>query len=182
MRPRIDSGIGKLSIVLCGPLCAGKTTLAAGLSGRGLTQVTAIDAIEAQAGRSGLSRAELQRIGRELEASSPGRWLAEAAARATLPVVLDAARTADQVGAARHLLGGVVVHLTASPDTRRDRFERRRPVRRSDAVACFDDLAASPLELGAEKMGAIADLAIDTENLTVEETLEAVLARLSALR
>lgn len=164
-------------IVLSGPLCSGKSTLAAALVDYGYSIVTAVSAIESHAGRAGLSRLELQEIGVALERSQPGIWLARAAAAAPRPVVLDAARTAAQLTAAERLLDNpVLVHLTAPVGVRRKRFvSRPRP---SDSEAEFDTIAATALEQGAEAAGCVADLEINTDDLPSSGVLRVVLDHL----
>ncbi len=138
--------------------------------------VTAVQAIEAHAGRSGLSRFDLQRVGATLERSQPGEWLAIAAAAAPRPVALDAARTLAQVDAAKRRLDAVVVHLTASADVRRQRFESRS--RRSDSDTTFDAIAEIALERDAEAPAPVADLKIDTGDVQPAHVLELVRQRL----
>ena len=164
-------------IVLSGTLCSGKSTLAAALVDYGYSVVTAVSAIESHAGRPGLSRLELHEIGVALERSQPGIWLARAAAAAPRPVALDAARTAAQITAAQRLLDNpVLIHLTAPVDVRRQRFvSRPRP---SDSDAEFDTIAATALERGAEAAGCLADLQIDTNDLSPSGVLGVVLDHL----
>jgi hypothetical protein len=169
------------SLLLAGPLCAGKSSLAALLRPRGFTVVTALDAIERAAGRRGLSRDELQEVGAKLEAERPGAWLAEAALGVPWPVVLDSVRTPEQAREARNLLPGArVVHLTAPRLVRRARFEHRIQERPADVAADFDVIAASPLELGADDLAESADLALDTGSIDPAQVLSRVLDYLAS--
>ena len=132
-------------VVLAGPSCAGKTSVADRLRHAGFTLVTARHVIAQSLGGRTLTREEMQRRGAELEAGNPGRWLAEAAATFPRPVVLDAARTPEQIAAARELLAGCfVVCLTASTREREKRFQTRSDP--ADATARFAQIEASPIE------------------------------------
>ncbi len=166
-------------VVLAGPLCAGKTTLAADLGSRGLHPVSAREAIEISVGATSLTREELQRHGAVLESARPGRWLAELAAAQRRPVVLDAARTYEQIEAARELLTGcLVVCLTADRDERQRRYRARGAT--ADRCAEFADIAGSALEDAANGLAAHADLTLDSTRKTVAELGDAIMSRLSS--
>lgn len=135
--------------------------------------VTARAVLAAVDPQAKLDRAELQQLGARLEAERPGSWLMEAAAAASRPAVVDAARTEAQVVAARTLLPGcLVVHLDAPVEVRRARFASRADP--GDHGIGFDALRASPLELEAEDLWRMADLILDAR-ATPEALLELVL-------
>lgn len=159
------------SIVISGPLCAGKTTLAEGLRERGRKMVSARAVITRLAGQGELDRERLQRYGRQLEAERPGVWLLQAALACGEPLVLDSVRTNKQAHVARARLPGCrLIHLTAPHEIRRDRFSGRLGV-----VAEFDSIAATPLETEAASVAEIADTVIDTSLHDELETLKLAL-------
>lgn len=167
-------------VVLAGPSCAGKTSVANGLQNAGYTLVTARRVISQSLGGRALTRDEMQRRGAELEADSSGRWLAQAAAAFPRPVVLDAARTPEQIAAARELLSGcLVVFLTASARERETRFRNRSdPV---DAMVRFAEIEASPIERLARSLEEYADMRMMTDNLAPEQVFRRVVSRLEEL-
>lgn len=175
---RLPSGKIRHDVVLCGSLCSGKTTLARRLASHGYSVVTAVDAIESHSGRTRLSRSELQQVGLELERAAPGKWLAEAAAAAARPVVLDAVRTPAQLAASRVSLNcPLVVFLSASLEVRRARFERRVAVRESDLGVPFDAVAGTQLESDAERLAPLADLRLQTDQMSADDVERIVLER-----
>jgi adenylate kinase family enzyme len=162
-------------IVLSGPACAGKSTLAERLVTAGYTVVTAVAAIERVAGKTGLERGELQAIGALLERENAGSWLVNACLNADFPIVLDAARTIDQVEVSRASIPGViVVHLTADSGVRGRRYEDRRRRRESDRAAGFAALASTELELLSERLGRDADVVLRTDRFDRDQIAEAV--------
>jgi dephospho-CoA kinase len=151
------------SIVIAGPVCAGKTTLAREFELRGWRFVSARQVIAERGEASLLNRSILERLGRLLESTSPGVWLAEAAAERGEPVVLDSIRTDAQALATRNYLPGcVLVHLTAEREVRRERFMSRVTQGVDDKDREFSEIADSRLERTADNLAAAADLAIDT--------------------
>jgi hypothetical protein len=166
-------------VILSGPLCAGKSTLAAVLAKRGWSVVTARSAIEAHEGRGPLPRRELQRIGLRLESDRPGLWLSDAVcALDGSVVVVDAARTRPQVGAIRDLgRPSLLVFVSAPRAVRRSRFTDRADV--ADAGHKFDEIADTPLERGVEALADISDLAIDTTAVQPVEGVELILSKVA---
>lgn len=165
------------TVVICGPVCAGKSTLARALAQRlRLPIVTGQQAIEYHAKSGALGRAGLQRLGQELEQRRPGSWLADAVdalVGQAQAAVVDAARTAEQVRALRSREGGAtVVHLTAVNEVRQARYEHRSAAR--DRPVSFELLASSQLEREAVALGEEADRAVDTTDLPAEEVARRV--------
>lgn len=185
--PRVDvddttSHVSLPNVLLSGSLCSGKSTLAGALAARGYTVVTALDVIESHVGRRGLSRRELQRVGRALEDENPGQWLADAARQAVQPVVLDSVRTRAQLRAARSSLHrSPAVHLSAAPSIRRARFELRAAFRQSDKGVGFDDVVGTALETEANSIGYLADYWLDTDELSPEEVVQHVVSFLRTI-
>ena len=169
------------SVVLAGPLCSGKTTLANELVARGWTKVSARAAISAAAGLpADLGRGQLVAVGAELERTRPGIWLADFVARATTPVVVDSVRTLAQVDA----LAGTIpsarfVGVVADVATRRQRFQERGDA--ADAFADFDEVAESQAEIEAIAMAQQLPTVIDTSRCTPAVVLQIVLDALGAV-
>jgi len=156
------------SIVISGPLCAGKTTLAESLGKRGWRVLSARSVIARFAGRGELDREDLQRFGRQLEMERPGVWLLRAAVALGEPLVLDSVRTRKQAQIARTYLEGCrLIHLTARLEVRRDRFNGRM----GDAHE-FDSIATTSLETEAASVAEMADVVIDTSMHDERETLD----------
>jgi adenylosuccinate synthase len=162
---------------------SGKTTIA-GLLNRELHYVvlSARSVIRELAGEELASRADLQRFGAALEERTRGRWLGEAAAdvakrHASSPIVVDAARTLDQVASVRRALGSVEhVHLTAPREELKSRFERR-----TNGLAeppLMEEAAAHPIEQAAMRLGATADLVLDSACATPHALLQILIAYL----
>jgi dephospho-CoA kinase len=169
------------SIVLAGPLCSGKTTLANGLAARGWTKVSARAAISAAAGLpADLGRDQLVAVGAELERTRPGIWLADFVARATTPVVVDSVRTLAQVDA---LVGTIpcarLVGVVADVATRRQRFQARGDA--ADVFAEFDAVAESQAEIEAMAVAQQLPTVIDTSRRTPGAVLQIVLDAMGAL-
>lgn len=164
------------SVVIAGPLCAGKTTLARGLESHGWRPVSARRVIAESVGASDLTRSELERVGRALETRQPGNWLASAAVRVGEPVVVDAVRTLAQLEATRDRLSNcLVVHLRASYGARRKRFEQRVARGECDDSVEFDAIALTALERDVGRLVALADLVLDTSAHDAREVVSCVL-------
>ena len=178
----VDPPPAPRTLVLCGPLCAGKTSVARPVAeALGLCVVTGQSAIELYAGRAGLDRTELQLLGARLERERPGAWLAEAAdaiAGSRQALLLDAARTRAQVDAMRGRgPRALVLHITADRQTRERRYEQRDASRDRDVR--FDAIVTSPLEREAEALGLVADLVIDSSGLSLSEAVAQALRAVS---
>jgi adenylosuccinate synthase len=163
-------------IILIGPVCAGKTTLALGLStALGADVVSARGVIKKVL--PGRNRTDLQTSGRELERRTGGHWLADAIGRIVgRSVVVDAARTVGQVQALIEMSSQVrIIYLEASEQSRRQRFQTRDDP--ADSFQSFDQLIASELPLGRE-LKDMSDLVVETDGLAVDKVREVVLAYL----
>jgi adenylate kinase family enzyme len=158
-------------IVLSGPVCAGKTTLAIQLAALGAQHLEVRALLRAQASIPLESREALQQFGASLEAETQGRWVADsvttAAAEGT--TILDAARTAAQVEACRRLQIPriIVVHLSASRDERARRYGARKTGDPADSggVDHFASIASDEIETNAEALRSVAELVVDTTDV-----------------
>jgi adenylosuccinate synthase len=168
-------------VAISGPVCAGKSTLAAGLrSATGAPILTTRLLIADHLGRAPdeLTRGELQRAGEELDEERGGAWVAECVAdlsrgNASLMVV-DAVRNAEQLAALRAKAGTLHVHLSADPDVLAARYAERRLANPQLEFTGFEDLRANPTEAQVEGLADLADLAIDTARADAEATLRKV--------
>lgn len=173
-------------LLLTGPTCAGKSSIADRLGARADVRVIRVREILASLlDQCTPSRGELQELGRRLEASTDGAWLRDAVVesvdsspRAALAVI-DAARTIRQVEGIRQGYPGLaVVHVTASPQVRESRFKQAAPGTEVPLVesARFEDLLSDDIEQEAESLGSMADIVIDTTGCTRSAAAKRVLS------
>jgi cytidylate kinase len=158
-------------LVLAGPICSGKTTLAQGLAKETGAQVVSARAELHKLGAAG-DRGDLQDFGAALERRTSGAWLASAVPTAEehpTPIIVDSARTLNQIRALRSLKHRVVVvYLTAPLKVRKQRYERRNdPVDYGRSVESA--LSGEDEEVG--ELAAHADLRIATGNKTPQDVL-----------
>jgi cytidylate kinase len=163
------------ALVLAGPLCSGKTTLAEALAkARGAKIVSA--RAELRRLGAGEDRLDLQSFGAAVEQRTAGAWLASAVRTGddqSVPVIVDSARTVKQIEALRALrTDAVVLYLTASLDERKRRYEARDdPV---DKSRPFDSVVSG--ELGQiEALVAHADFQVETDDKVPDDVTSDVL-------
>ena len=164
-------------LVLSGPLCAGKTTLSGQLAGAGARVVSARAILTAS--HPGLTRQGLQEAGAEMERRTRGAWLADAVGQLDRDdplTVVDSVRTAAQAQALHALsVESLHVHLTASLEERRQRYENRLdPV---DAQQSFDTALAGELEGPISELEALADASIETDGRRPEDVAAEAMRR-----
>jgi len=159
-------------VVVSGPICAGKTSLARALQTRFDAEILSARAeLLRLSDHSEMSRGALLKLGLEIESSTSGKWIADAVRSAvgetTRPlVVIDAARTMAQLEGIRSLpLRTQCVHLTSSYAVRRARYAS--PASDTSAES-FDAVSAHPTETGADDLRRVAELVIDTSHLALE--------------
>jgi cytidylate kinase len=158
-------------LILAGPLCSGKTTLAKALAEQTGALVVSARAELHKLGATG-DRGDLQDFGTALERRTGGAWLASAVPSADehpAPVIVDSARTLNQIRALRSIRQDVVVmYLTAPLEERRQRYERRDdPVDRGRSV----ESALSGEQEDVGELAAHADLQLETGNETPLDVL-----------
>jgi hypothetical protein len=90
------------------------------------------------------------------------------------PVVVDAVRTADQVALLRREVVVCHVHLTASQALLEERYEKRRKAFRDFELPSFEALRMSATEAESDALGGLADVVVDTGQLTIAQTRDAV--------
>ena len=172
-------------ILLSGPIGAGKTALAEGLTHRyGGGHIHTSELIAASS-KPAQGRRELQRTGQSAQFQQ-GEWLVRAVneqipASSHGPVVVDSVRTLEQVHACRHSLDGayriVHVHLMAQVAVLAERFAGRAKL--GDAGLSWHQAMQAPQEATAGSLEQVADLVIDTSQLTPEDVAVRVEARIS---
>jgi adenylosuccinate synthase len=171
-------------LVIGGQIAAGKTSLAIEFSLQ--TQGRIIRVREALAELLDLpvdDRVGLQVGGAELDRRSNGRWLCEyVAARSESAdvLVVDSVRTLRQ---GRPLLERLrdtrLVFLSASESTRRARYASALGADPLKASLSFDAAMHHPTELDANAVASIADLIVETDDLTPEQVVQEVKLGLS---
>jgi adenylosuccinate synthase len=135
------------------------------------------------------TRQRLQQIGGELDAATGGQWVADRLSRRIFSeserrlFVVDSARVAGQIEGLRRAFGDEVrhVHITASPGTRAERYEERRSRAEVREAVTYRDVMADPTEAQVDDLGAMADVAIDTDRHREDDVLVRVAAQLGLL-
>ena len=171
-------------LVMSGPVCAGKSTLAEGLERRhGARRFSSRRLLLQRLGDAGAGRLSLQAAGEALDRETQGRWLAEALRTQVQgqagPWVVDSVRIRPQVEALRQAFGARVVHvhLTAPASVRERRYDTRRAAAGHDPEGTsFARLSEDGTERGVDALAEVADLVLDTSR----ESAEAVLVRSAA--
>ena len=171
-------------IVLSGAVCAGKSTLARGLAadGAGVTLTTrALIARELGAEPARVERGRLQEEGDRLDAESGGEWIAAAAAElldsaATGLVVVDAVRKEPQLEALAALSPLLHVHLSASETDLGRRYRARQRAAPQLEFPSLAELRVNTTEATVERLGAKADLVINTSAANAAQAQAEVLA------
>lgn len=162
-------------LVLAGPLCSGKTTLAEVLANQRDAHIVKARAELRRLGARE-DRLDLQSFGNAIEQRTNGVWLAEAvraAERRHLPVIVDSARTRSQIEALRGVSArAVVLYLTASLPERRRRYEDRDDV--ADEGRSFESVVSGEVAEIAE-LAAQADVEVETDGTTPEHVASRVL-------
>lgn len=169
-------------MAISGPVCAGKSTLAAGLRSAMDARILTTRLLIADhlcRDPDELSRGELQKTGEELDEERGGAWVAEGIAGLAGVdgglLVVDAVRNFDQLVALREEGFVSHVHLTADPKVLADRYAERS---RNNPQLEFPDLEsvrANPTEAHVERLARFADLELDTGTIDADAALRAVL-------
>ena len=175
-------------MLVSGPVCSGKSSFVAQLQDKhNATVIKTKDLILAKSPRTNPERHKLQIAGQRLDNADNGAWVAEAVQRridtaTTLGTpeglfVVDSVRIPGQVEAVRKAYGGEVhhIHLTASQEELRSRYETRRRV--EDAGVDYDRLKGNRTERRIEELAPLADIVVQTDKCSKA----AVLVRATAL-
>ena len=124
------------------------------------------------------TREGFQSYGAGLEMATSGRWLADRCANCIsrrinqLGYVIDSVRTVLQVNELRRAFSFsndvVHLHLTASPSVLRERFACRA-TGSIEEPGSYGEAVSHRIEEAVESLSGIADIRIDTSELTPEE-------------
>ena len=173
LAPQTSSDVvtSRLIVVVSGRVASGKSLLARSLATQfgGIRLSTRELLLPNLCDNEEATRPTLQRIGAELDERTDGRWVADRLStsvyKAPEPlVVIDAARTANQVEGLREAFGRQVrhVHVTATAETCEKRFEERRSNSEVAETGTYADVMSDPTEANVDTLAAMADIAIDT--------------------
>lgn len=172
-------------ILLSGPISAGKTTLATGLTERyGVYKVKTGELLRQRFPRLRETRGALQRAGEQLDIETDHGWVAQDVLRIVSNfddngvVAVDSVRTARQVAAFRDAFGARIVHmhLTAPMSTLENRYRARTgPLREFTE---YTQVRRDPTERNVETLAAIADIAVNTERSSPDDVLVRAAAQL----
>jgi adenylosuccinate synthase len=168
----------KQMILLSGPIASGKSSLAKHISVQlGLGNFSTSSAIKKLLGEG--SREELQGRGQALDADRP-EWLWEEIRSWMNSVVVDSVRAVYQIDMLRkkaleQRVQVVHIHLTASDESLRERFEARNELSKYAKVK-FDILESS-----VHGLASIADLVINTSKCTKEDTKTLAMAAITSI-
>jgi adenylosuccinate synthase len=173
-------------LVMSGPICAGKSTLAEGLQRRyGARRLSSRQLLQQRVKDTGAGRLSLQAAGEELDRETQGRWLAESlrplVEQPGGPLVVDSVRIRLQVEALRQVFGSRVVHvhLTAPAGLRERRYDARRAASGQDTEgASFARVGEDATERAVEGLADVADLVLDTSRLPAEAVLVRVASQM----
>ena len=156
----------RLIVVVSGPIASGKTHLARALAARfeGLRLSTRDILLSELRNSEEATRRTLQRIGAELDSSTDGRWVADRLSTSIYEaperlVVIDAARTANQIAGLRRAFGRKVrhVHVTASAETRSERYESRGGTAEVTETGTYAEVMSDPTEASVDVLAPMAE-------------------------
>jgi adenylosuccinate synthase len=169
-----------LILVLSGPVCSGKTTLAHGLAeSRGWPILTTRTLITKRSGNqeAPLTRRRLQELGDYLDRTEGGSWIAasleEMDAHRKGIVVVDSIRTAAQLAALQTIAPSLHIHLTAPESTLAHRYEARHRANPRLELPSLNELRKNPTEASISGLAKKAALTIDTYVSDSQDTLHA---------
>ena len=175
-------------VVLSGPICAGKSTLAEKLCSRYRAQIIKTrDLIKQQLPKVEEERGALQRAGEKLDRVDGGAWVKNALVRLIEAIqggatptglyVIDSVRISGQLEAIRQAYGTSVhhIHLNAPDAELESRYAGRGP--KTKEYASYADVRRSRTERNVGALEKLADVVVATERCTAD----AVLVRATAL-
>jgi adenylosuccinate synthase len=169
-------------VAISGPVCAGKSTLAAGLgfaTGARILTTRLLISDHLGYGADELSRGELQKAGDVLDEERGGAWVAEGVealvGNAGTLIVVDAVRNFGQLVALREERLMSHIHLTADPDVLANRYAERSRNNPQLEFADLQSLRANPTEANVETLARFADLELDTGATEADAILRAVM-------
>jgi len=179
-------------IVVSGPIAVGKSSFITELESRfRAVRISTREIIQTlQAVRT--ERISLQEAGEDLDRSTDGRWIAESLKQRVKEfnkddiVVVDSARIARQIDHLREMFGEKVyhVHLHATDQVLKERFERRRKEQGDVAVQdppTYEEARHNATEAAIGSLKDIADKIVDTDRLDTGTAVTLAVEQLALL-
>jgi adenylosuccinate synthase len=168
-------------VLLSGPVCAGKSTLAEKLAAEyKLVHIKTQECLRSLYPTAAPTREEFQKLGERKDRATKGAWVREAlmkmfqqgAASENDIVLVDAVRIRGQVDAIRESYGRSVyhIHLTAPIDELERRYKRRRSKDLKE-LKSYDDVRKNSTERQVDDLGHIADVVVNTMQCTAEDVV-----------
>jgi len=168
-------------VILSGPVCSGKTTLAESLEATFKVRLFKTRHFLRERGQKAQipsERGAMQRFGEQLDRRTGGSWVRDdllkqlAGVPENAVVVLDAIRIKGQVEALRRAFGLRVfhVHLTASLDELRKRYADR-PEKDIKEFATYDEVLQNKTERLVHRLEKEADVVIHSDRCTKRDVL-----------
>lgn len=182
-------------ILLSGPVCSGKSELAAGFRERyDATIVKTNELLKDRLDPSGeMSRKKFQKAGEDLDKHDGGKWVADGLARLINDrdlsegiIVIDAIRIAEQAKHIRKTFGSngstmgsqiYHIHVTASLATLETRYKKR--ISKFSELKSYAEVARNKTERNVGKLSEISDVNIHTDNIEPGDVLVRAAAHLN---
>ncbi len=176
-------------VVISGAVVSGKSELARALCRRFNGEHYSTRELLMRRHRGRDDRRDLQKLGEKLDRDTGGSWVRDDLSREIWALegrdlaVVDAVRTRDQIEHLRRSFARRVVHVhvTASEQTLRKRYEQRLRRRRTAELPSYDDVRANATEAKVEELARDADVVINSDRSTEADVLVRVARALKLL-
>lgn len=170
--------LGKI-VLLSGPICAGKSTLAKRLADRfGFIQIKTTEFVRTRCGTKPCHRKKLQDYGQKLDRDG-GNWLVADFERYVhgqpgANAIVDSVRTKDQVDRFREIYKHRVVHihLTAPYDVLTSRYGEKFAPNNKLEFSTYSETQKNRTERQVGKLADFSDIRIDTNRCTELDVFE----------
>jgi len=178
-------------LLLSGEICAGKSSVAKVLIQEfNFRPIETGKFLKSKATKLGLStdRKSLQKLGNQLDVDTGGEWLIDLMeffkepSEATKTYLLDSVRKDFQIQIFRNLtaLNVAHIHVTAPEKAKKSRYELRRETLEHDSQISYEDAINEETELGVKRLQNLADLVLDTNNISPAQSAEQVVQFLTS--